>query len=134
MTSLSGFASADNSPLAMHRFDAPHHGTAEPVERQEPVSGPAPPYPELVLEIDPASIRAAHADDLVEFLQSWSEELDARSARLHADMATHERRERAFRLWMQNRRIELEVQLAEYQHSQARAEAAARRFAIETKP
>jgi hypothetical protein len=82
--------------------------------------------------IDPATIRAAHAEDLVAFLQRWSEELDARSAKLHADMATHERRERAFRLWMQNRRVELETELAECQSAQARAEAAARRFAMMT--
>ena len=90
--------------------------------------------PELSQEIDATAIRAAHADDLVEFLQRWSEELDARSARLHADMATHERRERAFRLWMQNRRSEHEARLADFQQAQSRVEAAARRFAIELEP
>jgi len=79
---------------------------------------------------DPQALRAAHADDLLTFLQSWSEELDERASRLHADMASQERRERAFRLWMQNRRAELEAQIETYHQAQSQAETAARRLAI----
>jgi hypothetical protein len=82
------------------------------------------------VQIDPAAIRAAHADDLITFLQQWSEDLDQRAARLHADIATHERRERAFRMWMQNRRAELESQIDDYRQAQFKAEAAARRFVL----
>ena len=118
------FALEIDAPDAMCRFDAPHHRKAESPKTDDPVAD------DIAIEWDPIAIRSAHADDLVDFLHRWSEELDSRSARLHADMATHERRERAFRLWMQNQRLELESQLAETQQAQARAEAAARRFAI----
>jgi|GEM_PF-1974514 len=83
-----------------------------------------------VIDFDPERIREAHADDLIAFLQRWSEELDERAAKLHADMATHERRERAFRMWMQNRRLELETQIQEYREAQTKAEATARRIAL----
>lgn len=128
----------DPLPLSLHRVDAPH-----PVAPQPPVLDPraneVPIVPVLSdahddpcerIDFDPVQIRAAHTEDLIEFLQQWSEELDDRAARLNADMATHERRERAFRLWMQNRRLELESQIQEYQQAQARAESIARRLAI----
>lgn len=81
-------------------------------------------------ELDPHAIREAHADDLIGFLQQWSEDLDQRSARLHADIATQERRERAFRLWMQNRRAEWEQKITECEQMQRHAEAVARRIAF----
>lgn len=81
-------------------------------------------------DFDPERIRASHEDDLIGFLQRWSEELDRRAAKMHADMATHERRERAFRMWMQNRRLELETQIQEYREAKTKAEAAARRIAF----
>ena len=118
------FALKIDASDAMCRFDAPHHRKAESPKPDAPVAV------DIAIEWDPKTVRSAHADDLVEFLQRWSDELDSRSARLHADMATHERRERAFRLCMQNQRLELESQLAETQQAQSRAEAAARRFAI----
>ena len=140
IANVSGFMSSDDTLMALHRFDSPHLQPEEPISSQGPISSVEPGNrgepmaPELSQEIDATAIRAAHADDLVEFLQRWSEELDARSARLHADMATHERRERAFRLWMQNRRSEHEAQLADFLQAQSRVEAAARRFAIELEP
>jgi len=146
IANFAGFVSSDDTLMALHRFDSPHLQPEEPVSslgpvsslelgnRSEPGNRGDRMAPELSHEIDATAIRAAHADDLVEFLQRWSEELDARSARLHADMATHERRERAFRLWMQNRRSEHEAQLADFLQAQSRVEAAARRFAIELEP
>ncbi len=86
--------------------------------------------PEDLPILDPSTIRNAHAENLIEYLQAWSEELDERAARLHADIATHERRERAFRLWMQNRRNEIEAQLAQYNAAQAQLAAQARRLAV----
>ena len=125
----------DKFPL--HRIDASH---IPPVEEPANVASTAAPvslfstqneqFLDEPKEFDPAAIRAAHADDLILHLQRWSEELDQRSARLHADMATHERRERAFRMWMQNRRAELETQIQECRQAQTKAEAAARRLAM----
>ncbi len=112
------FGRADDDaepPIALHRIDAAHHGEASTSENTD---------------FDPAAIRTAHADDLIGFLQQWSEELDERAAKLHADIATQERRERAFRLWMQNRRTDLDSQIAQYQTAQRQAEAIARRLAV----
>ncbi len=69
----------------------------------------------------------AHAEDLIAFLQSWSDDLDQRSAKLNADIATQERRERSFRLWMQQRRAEMEAEQARQQTVQSSQQAVARR-------
>lgn len=116
----------------LHRVDAPHAGTPlQATTEQRTADIPnSPTEPRDTFDFDPAKVRVAHTEDLIGFLQQWSEELDDRAARLNADMATHERRERAFRLWMQNRRLELETQIAEYQQAQQRAELIARRLAI----
>jgi hypothetical protein len=124
--------------FATRRFDAPHSPAAESVAPSEPIriaenseSGVASdPLSEPTFCLDSRAIREAHSDDLIEFLQRWSEDLDQRAARLHADIATHERRERAFRLWMQNRRAELDEQLARNEEIQRNAEACARRIAL----
>ncbi len=71
-----------------------------------------------------------HAEDLLVYVQRLSEDVDARSARLHADIATHERRERAFRLWAQQRAQEIRHQQDQCRQQQARLQAQARRLAM----
>ena len=122
---------------SLHRVDAAHQVSHDqPLRNASAANVRSPkaiPTPQEVNEnsvFDAAKLRAAHSEDLIEFLQQWSEELDDRAARLNADIATHERRERAFRLWMQNRRQELQSQIREYRDAQSRAEAVARRLAI----
>ncbi|MGV3484795.1 MAG: hypothetical protein ACO1RT_10290 [Planctomycetaceae bacterium] len=127
----------DGPVLAVHRVDAPHQVVQDPsllngtIEKQT-ASAAAQGTRDAVdaSAFDPAELRTAHTEDLIEFLQQWSEDLDDRAARLNADIATHERRERAFRLWMQNRRQELESQISEYRQAQSRAESIARRLAV----
>ncbi len=108
--------------VSIRRVDAPHDGRGNVADCS--------PEPDM---FDPAALRAAHADDLIEFLQHWSEELDMRSARLNADIATHERRERAFRLWMQNQRIECEQLHQSCQQTDSELKSKARRLAFESK-
>ena len=128
--------------FSTRRFDAPHSppaelsGTAEPnrpvssIASEPTLTCASEPAAEATFELDSKAIREAHSDDLIDFLQRWSEDLDQRAARLHADIATHERRERAFRLWMHNRRAELDEQMARCAEIQRNAEACARRIAV----
>lgn len=71
-----------------------------------------------------------HAADLIAHLQRSAESLDAREARLNAQIATHERREREFRLWSESQRTELEELRAEAERLRAELKAAARRVAL----
>jgi hypothetical protein len=79
---------------------------------------------------DYAALRGCHVEDLLDHLQRLSEEIDARSAKLHADIATHERRERAFRLWAQQHAQEILVQQEQCRQQQAALQAQARRLAM----
>jgi hypothetical protein len=132
---LRPFIIDDCADVSVQRIDGSHQ---RPVEDAKPAKASVAAPTEKTLtkplesrsEFDPVEVRMAHADDLIEHLQRWSEELDERAARLHADIATHERRERSFRLWMQNRRAELEAKIAEYDQAKRQAEAIARRLAI----
>jgi len=128
--------------FSTRRFDAPHSPPAElsgaaesnrlvaSISLESALTCDSEPAAEATFEFDSKAIREAHSDDLIEFLQRWSEDLDQRAARLHADIATHERRERAFRLWMHNRRAELDEQMAQCAEIQRNAEACARRIAV----
>jgi hypothetical protein len=79
---------------------------------------------------DYSALRACHVEDLLDHLQRLSEEIDARSAKLHADIATHERRERAFRLWAQQHAQEILAQQEQCRQQQAALQVQARRLAI----
>ncbi len=76
---------------------------------------------------DARQLRDAHVAELLTSLQVWSDDLDQRAAKLHADIAIQERRERAFRLWMQQQRLELQEQQVSLQHEMVSRQAAARR-------
>jgi hypothetical protein len=125
----------DSADVSLQRIDSSHQ---RPADGAEPVTENVAARSEPTLYktsesesvFDPVEVRMAHADNLIEYLQRWSEELDERAARLHADIATHERRERSFRLWMQNRRAELEAKIAEYDQAKSQVEAIARRLAV----
>lgn len=74
----------------------------------------------------------AHAEDLIESIQRCSDDLDARSARLYADIAIHERRERAFRLWAQRRSEELRQLRAQLETERQQLRAQARQIAVQS--
>lgn len=80
--------------------------------------------------LDHTAVRACHLEDLLHQLQRLSEEIDARSAKLHVDIATHERRERAFRLWAQQHAQEILAQQEQCRQQQAALQAQARRLAM----
>ncbi len=71
-----------------------------------------------------------HAADLIDRLQQTAETLDAREARLHAQIAMHERRERAFRLWSDSQRQELSELHHEAARLRDRLQAEARRLVL----
>lgn len=81
-------------------------------------------------ELDLPGLAIFHAEDLLSHVQRLSEDLDARSAKLHADIATHERRERAFRLWAQQRAQEIRCQQDQCNQQHAMLQAQARRLAL----
>lgn len=145
-----------DSPAAIHGepFTAPLPGSTAALAKESPTSAPAaevsPPVvktatsaastgtretddlrSKFVAEAEPSwspeQMLHAHAEDLIAFLQSWSDDLDQRSAKLHADIATQERRERSFRLWMQQRRAEMELEQAQQQKKLSSQQASARR-------
>lgn len=80
--------------------------------------------------LDSQWIGIAHAEDLLDYVQRLSEDLDARSTKLHADIAVQERRERAFRLWAQQRSEELRVQRDECEREREQLKIQARRMAL----
>lgn len=80
--------------------------------------------------LDPAMVRSAHTDALLDSIQQLSEELDSRLAKLNADIAIHERRERAFRLWSQRFSESLLEQRAACDRERQRLQAQARRMAL----
>lgn len=80
--------------------------------------------------LDTQLIGIAHAEDLLDYVQRLSEDLDARSAKLHADIAVQERRERAFRLWAQQRSEDLRIQREECQRERQQLKTQARRMAL----
>lgn len=79
---------------------------------------------------DTQLIGLAHAEDLLDYIQRLSEDLDARSAKLNADIAIQERRERAFRLWAQQRSETLRHQREECQREWQQLKSQARRMAL----
>jgi len=80
--------------------------------------------------LDTQLIGIAHAEDLLDYVQRLSEDLDARSAKLYADIAVQERRERAFRLWAQQRSEDLRIQREECQRERQQLKTQARRMAL----
>jgi len=127
-----------NVDVPLHRIDAAHppQTIVSPVASSSVASmlagsdDPSTQDNDESIGFDPQAIRQAHEEDLIAHLQRWSEDIDQRATRLHSDMATHERRERAFRLWMQNRRAELDSQILDYRTAKLQVEAIARRLAI----
>jgi hypothetical protein len=94
-----------------------------------PSAAPLDPAP-VDSRFDYAALRSCHVEDLLDHLQRLSEEIDARSAKLYADIATHERRERAFRLWAQQQAQEILTQQEQCRQQQVALQAQARRLAM----
>ncbi|HBJ33252.1 MAG TPA: hypothetical protein DDZ51_00520 [Planctomycetaceae bacterium] len=101
--------------------EARHLGTS--VERRLGTDDSAP-------YLDNRLVGIAHAEDLLDYIQRLSEDLDARSAKLNADIAMQERRERAFRLWAQQRSEDLRSQREEFEREHQRLKTQARRIAL----
>ncbi len=80
--------------------------------------------------LDRSTLAIAHAENLIHRLQQMSEDLDMRSAKLNADIAMQERRERAFRLWAQHRCEELQQQRAANAAERQAMQQQARRLAF----
>jgi hypothetical protein len=80
--------------------------------------------------LDDRLVGIAHAEDLLDYIQRLSEDLDARSAKLNADIAIQERRERAFRLWAQQRSEDLRAQREECERERQQLKTQARRMAL----
>ncbi len=130
------------SMAATHRIDPAHPprlagGVEQQTEdRQTADQYGADPQSERALSgrhgdpFDFSALGIYHAEDLLVYVQRLSEDVDARSAKLHADIATHERRERAFRLWAQQRAQEIRHQQDQCNQQQARLQAQARRLAM----
>jgi hypothetical protein len=90
----------------------------------------APPTTRAGVGLDPQAVVVAHAEDLIDTLQRLSEDLDIRSAKLNADIASQERRERAFRLWAQQRAEELRALRDDCERERQQLKAQARRIAL----
>jgi hypothetical protein len=119
--------------MGVDRPTGPRHDDVMPADRataertdQTPLSGCSGSQSQL----DWGLIGIAHAEDLLHHIQTLSEDLDARSAVLNATIAVQERRERAFRLWAQQRSEELRRQQEACLQERARLAAQARRMAL----
>ena len=125
--SLSGYARGVD-PSAGPRIDdvtPVDRETEDRTDQASPSESSGPRSP-----LDWGLIGIAHAEDLLLHIQTLSEDLDARSATLNATIAVQERRERAFRLWAQQRSEELRRQQEACQQERARLAAQARRMAL----
>jgi len=127
---LSGHSSAVDPPTGPPtgpRFDDATPVDRSAVDRMEQTSPAGRQGSRSPLDL--GLIGIAHAEDLLQQIQSLSEDLDARSATLNANIAVQERRERAFRLWAQQRSEELRQMHAACEQERLRLAAQARRMA-----
>jgi hypothetical protein len=111
------------SYLSAHQAFGQRAGQPAPMLLPTAVADSAP-------DLDCGALRIAHGEDLLIYLQRLSDDLDARSAQLQADIAMHERRERAFRLWAQQRSAEVRDQQEACDQQQRQLQAQARRLAM----
>ena len=77
---------------------------------------------------DPQDWLQLHADDLIDRLRGWQQELDAREAQLNAREAQQEQRERNFRVQAQSEQAEFEEQSRSMERLKLKIEAEARRL------
>lgn len=114
-----------------HRIDAPHRASAAPTPAVTPDAARSVSKAfDSGGEFDFTGLRLTHCEDLASRLQTWAEDLDARSSKLAADIAKHDRRERAFRLWVQESRASIERQLEANEKLHQTLLLQARRFAV----
>lgn len=107
------------------------HAQSTEASRQLGVSGePGRDGEDFLPCLDDRLVGIAHAEDLLDYIQRLSEDLDARSAKLNADIAMQERRERAFRLWAQQRSEDLRSQREECERERQQLKIQARRMAL----
>ncbi len=75
-----------------------------------------------------------HATDLIDRLQSWASDLDARESQLNARASLQDHRERCFRLQQQDVATELAEQQRSIERLRQESEAQARRLAFADEP
>ncbi|WP_164100980.1 hypothetical protein [Candidatus Laterigemmans baculatus] len=122
------------------RFDPPHPHLDAPAFLPQQAAGPPPALAALptavvdeTREAEMAtreSLLHLQAADLIERLQLWSSDLDARESQLNARLALQDHRERQFRLWAQSRRADLEASIRAADERAGELREAARRLAI----
>ena len=104
------------------RFDVAHQEPEQPDPIAGSVAGGA---------ADPEDWLQLQATDLIERLQKWSAELDAREAQLNAAMAQQDLRERVFRIRRQEFDADLRRQQEEIDALREQLSAQARRLAFQ---
>lgn len=121
-------------PHTANVLSQPHVAQSGPVRRPAYVeTGIATPFPasnDFTSCLDTQLVGIAHAEDLLDYIQRLSEDIDARSAKLNADIAIQERRERAFRLWAQHRSDDLRNNREECERERQQLKTQARRMAL----
>ncbi|GAA5506744.1 hypothetical protein [Novipirellula caenicola] len=120
--------------FANYRVDSAHDAAAD--ANLAATSSAGSPQPKTPTHFDIAaplseSWLGLQAADLIERLQRWESELDAREAQLNARAAIQEHRERQFRLEQQAASTDLAEQTRAAQRLQAELKAQARRLAFE---
>ncbi len=94
-------------------------------------SGPVGPSGEIPLQDEWLRL---HAIDLIDRLQAWASDLDAREAQLNSRTSIQEHRERGFRLRQQDLATELAEQQRSIERLRHEIEAQARRLAFQNDP
>ncbi|MCG8653761.1 MAG: hypothetical protein MI861_28240 [Pirellulales bacterium] len=118
-------------PENLHRVDGSHQlGSDIPTPDWQPTAAEE-------SRVDPSSPQQwlqCHAIDLIQKLQQWADDLDAREAQLNWRSAAQDRRERQFRPQQQDLVAEMAEQQRSVQRLQAEAESQARRLAFAESP
>ncbi|TWT76341.1 hypothetical protein CA13_68350 [Planctomycetes bacterium CA13] len=107
----------------IHRIDRSHRKPQQTLPAIESTSNPSAEIGRQITgDLPPESLLKLHGEELIERLQNWAADLDAREATLNSRAALQEHRERQFRVQQQSTLAEL----AEQARAAKRAEVAIR--------
>ncbi|WP_146528413.1 hypothetical protein [Novipirellula artificiosorum] len=132
-----GFSASAN---ALHRVDEAHATNptsfvgepSQPCQTAQPFQTAQPYQPDQPSAASHQGWLHRHGEDLVQQLQRWAEDLDAREAQLNARAALQEHHERQFRVHKQATLTDLAEQTRAAEHAQSELRAQARRLAFES--
>jgi hypothetical protein len=116
----------EQASIEPHRVDPPH--AAIPGEDAPSSSATSAPAESLS---KPHDWLRLHAGELVDRLQAWATDLDAREAQLNARTSLQDHRERRFRLQQQDAATELAEQQRSIERLRVEIETQARRLAFQ---